>query len=476
MYKKFTFVIIITIILIGPIGQFFIFKFTPLYDLNLLSKLYNDASWVEGKPKIVIMGSSHARYHIIPSEIAKYNPQYDKKDIVNIGEDASSPFRIYTSFMKNKTKFSEVKTVYFTLEPHILNEKYYLYNSYEEIFLSYNQWAYLEKYHKKKNNYFYPFQTFINSLYFSTSNRSKTNGYSALKHKKFNLYSTGKVSKQIYEPLELFPVSSFGIHYLKKLKDALKEQGTELIFVLTPTYSWSKHYATEASQYDTMLIEALNTHLGDTKIIGSLWYEDFSLVYKDFKDATHMAHSGALRFTQEVFSDISQHQKLHAKPLINTYLYRHTTNKERPIEISFTKKLHDFHWKYNKNITMIENTDALIINTINIQKFSIIQTHFEPIDTISSVELNVTLPQQELKMLSITLNDNKAYGHFFIKPKDIINGIIYLSENRLSRHSKDFKLQRVDKLTIRLYPKNSQVLDNFVIKEIKFNRLQKGKI
>ena len=146
---------ILSIVILGPIGQFLLFKFTPVYNLNLLSQLYNDASWVEGKPRIAIMGSSHARYHIIPSEIAKLNKDYDLSDIVNIGENAASPFSQYTSFVKNRNKFTNLDIVYYTIEPHMLGEKYFTYLKHEEIFLDYDQWKYLEANHAKKNNYFF---------------------------------------------------------------------------------------------------------------------------------------------------------------------------------------------------------------------------------------------------------------------------------------------------------------------------------
>jgi len=204
----------------------------------------------------------------------------------------------------------------------MLGEKYYTYNSYEEILLDYEQWEYLEKYDKKKNNYFFPFQTFIKSLIFETTDRSKTNGYSALKHKKFNPYTKGKVPKQMYEPLSLFPVSTFGIKYLQKLKEVLKKQGTELIFVLTPTYSWTKYYASEAKEYDTMLVSLLNEYLGESKIIGSLWAKDFNLSYEDFKDDTHMAYSGALKFTQKVFGNIQSHQTIKKNKFKNLFLVK----------------------------------------------------------------------------------------------------------------------------------------------------------
>jgi hypothetical protein len=159
----------------------------------------------------------------------------------------------------------------------MLGEKYFPYNKYEEVLLNYTQWKYLNAHHKKKNNYFFPFQTFIKSLKFKNSKRSKANGYSPLKHKKFNIFSKGKVSKLIYEPLKLFPVSAHGIKYLKKLKEELEKQRTELIFVLTPTYTWQKYYATEAKEYDNMLIKQLNNSLGKVKVIGSFLANDFDL-------------------------------------------------------------------------------------------------------------------------------------------------------------------------------------------------------
>lgn len=469
MNKKFTLIVLITIIILGPIGQFVLFKFTPVYSLNLLSELYNEASWVKGKPKIAIMGSSHARYHIVPSEIAKFNKNYELKDIVNIGENAASPFAMYTSFMKNRDKFTDLETVYYTLEPHMLGEKYYPYNKYEEVFLSYEQWKYLEENHKKINNYFFPFQIFVNSLKFNNSNRSKTNGYSKLNHKKFNKFSKGKVSKLIYEPLELFPVSLHGIKHLKKLKEELIKQGTELIFVLTPTYTWQKYYADEAKDYDDMLIKMINSNLGNTKVIGSLWPEDFELKYEDFKDDTHMAHSGALRFTQEVFSDINSHKLLKKDKLINTYMYRHKAKIKRLVEKGLAiKQANLLNWKYGKN-TEIINKDIVRLSYSHINKFTFMDTKFSYLKKVSSVELYITLPKEKVKMFSISLRDGKEYAHFFIKPKNIKKNIIKLTANFINKSSRNFKFDKINGITIRMYPKNSSELHGFEIRKIKFN-------
>ena len=103
-YKKFVKIILLIIIVLSPLTQFVLFKFTPIYNLNLYSKLYDDANWVNGHPKVLIMGSSHAKYHIIPSLIVKMNDQYQKNDIVNIGENAATPFEMFIAYNKQKKK------------------------------------------------------------------------------------------------------------------------------------------------------------------------------------------------------------------------------------------------------------------------------------------------------------------------------------------------------------------------------------
>ncbi len=321
MYKKFVLTVIAVIVILGPTGQFLLFKFTPLYNLNLMTKLYDDASWVKGEPKVLIMGSSHARYHIIPKEIARLNPHYTMKDIVNIGENAASPFEMYTAYKKQTQKFKHVELVYYTLEPHIFNEKYYLYNKYEKIFLNFAQWKYLEEKEKKKNEYFFPFQTFVNSLTFHIADRSRSNGFTYKKHKKFRPTTKQTILKQ-FTPLSLFPLSMFDVTYLGKLKKEVEARGGKFILVLTPAYAWQKYYAQYASDYDTQLVSALNNTLGPTPVIGSFWAEDFNLTYKNFYDDTHLSLSGASKFTKALFGNIDTHRHLKAAPLHHTYNYR----------------------------------------------------------------------------------------------------------------------------------------------------------
>jgi len=327
MYKKFVFSFVLILLFFGPIGQFFVFKFTNLYDLNLKTKLYDSARWVRGEPKIAIMGTSHAKYQIIPEEMVKLNPEYKNGDIVNIAEDAASPFAMYHTYMKHKEKFKNLQYVFYTLEPHVMGEKYFLYYKYEKIKLNYTQWKYLEKNHDRQNEYYFPFQTFVQSLKFHIPNRSKTYGYVPLKHKKFNLYKPGGIAKQLFEPLALFPISEYEVQYIARLKKEVEKNGAKFIFVLTPTYSWSNYYPKEAAEYDTQLIALLNKYIKKGIVIGSFYADDYGLGYEDFKDDTHLAHSGALKFTKKIFNDIKILEKLQPKTFKYTFTYKYRHDK-----------------------------------------------------------------------------------------------------------------------------------------------------
>lgn len=471
MYKKYVISIILTLIFLGPIGQFILFKFTPLYNLNLKTKLYDSATWVRGRPKIVIMGTSHARYGIIPKEIVKLNPKYKNGEIVNIGENSASPFFMYHTYIKNKEKFKNLKYVFYTLEPHVLDEKYFTYYNYEENKLSYSQWKYLEEYNNKQNEYFYPFQLFVKSLKFKQSNRSKTYGYSPLKHKDFKPYKAGNLPRQIFKPLSLFPVSKFEIEYLKKLKTKVERNGAKFILVLTPTYSWYKFYKKEALKYDNQLVDLLNKYLGKTIVIGSFYANDYDLTYQDFKDDTHLANSGAIKLTQRVFENINHFKDLKPKKIHNTFTYR---EKNKNLKSFYQKQinLESLSWRgRNTHIIQFENS-KLIYNESRFNKFSTLYTKIDYNKTFNSIKLNVKLPKEKLTMMSITVNNKSGYAHFFIKPKKFNNGKIDLNKFVMSKWSDHFKFGTINKLTIRCYPEKSDSISKLKINSIYFLKVK----
>jgi len=311
--------------------QFLIFRVQKIYSVCLRTQLYDYAKWVKEKPKVLIMGSSHARSQISPQEIAEHSQKYKYEEIYNIGADAACPFAMYTTYKKNEEKFDNLELVYYTLDPHLLGEKYYLYTKYEKIFLSLKQWKYFTKYHKsylklhhqESNKYFFPGIIFFHALEFRRSIFSgRNNGFNPLKHKEFKPFSENKVAKYIYEPLDVFPVSEFSLYYLCQLKQEIERRGAKFIFLLTPTYSWANFYKQEAYIYDQKLVEQLEQKCSSGVVLGSLFGEDFGLLFEDYQDDTHLAQSGALLYTKSVFKDIDQHHRIEEKNFQATYQYR----------------------------------------------------------------------------------------------------------------------------------------------------------
>lgn len=459
MYKKYVFRFIIVLIFLGPIGQFFLFKYTPLYDINLKTNLYDNASWVKEKTRVAIMGSSHAKYHIIPREILKLNKKYKKFNIINIAQDAAGPFEMYTTYKKNEEKLSSLEYLFYTLEPHMLGEKYYLYNDYEKIKLSKKQWDYLEKFDNQQNSFWYPFQTFVQSLQISKTKGNNEYGYIPLKHKDFNTFSKGKVKKQLFGDLKLFPISKFQISYLKKLKNKVEKNGTKFIFVLTPTYTWHKIYKKEAKEYDNQLITLLNKEIGDSVIIGSFYPEDYMLNYEDFKDDTHLSHSGALKFTKKIFKNLSDLNNKEAKKFKNTFNYK------------LTKNINNFDfftipWKYDKTSLIIKKKDFISFNSSKVNNSVVFNSSFNLISNINGIKLKISPSKEKLKMISITLRNGKEYAHFFIKNKLDRNRDIYLDKSNISKKSKKFNLKKIDSIGIRLYPSNSDNITDFKVHSI----------
>lgn len=313
------------------IFQFIIFRMKFIYKISFFTKLYDFARWIKNEPKILIMGSSFARHHIVPEILAKQSKKYTYSEIYNIGNNSATPFQMYISFIKNKHKFKNLDIVYHTLDPHILGEKFYPYCKYEIILISFKQWNYLFKNHKKYMKkihklrywmYFFPILFFYRTLEFNRPIFSgRNNGFDPLKHKDFKPTKQNTIKKYFYEPLSLFPISNFQIYYLKKLKEEVEKLNSKFILILTPSYSWHAHYKNEAKEYDTKLIEKLQEILEDSIILGSMKKDDFNLEYNHFWDDTHLSENGAVLFTQLLFKNIDSHNKIKPKKIISLYNY-----------------------------------------------------------------------------------------------------------------------------------------------------------
>jgi len=320
-----SFLLIVTIVFVL---QFLLFRYTKLYNLNLLFGLYKNKLSKPSKAKILILGTSHGKSHIIPKEIALSN-NIQEEDILNLSKVSASSFELYHTYIANKHLLKDVTDVYITITPHMYCEKFYPYYKYELIFLKYTQWKYLIKTHKKylkdthniKYNYFFlPILIFFKSLKYTNNELGTFRGYEARNYnqKKLNRFNKKNIAKYFITPEELFKPSIFLINQLKKLQDELIKDKINVYYILTPTYkNFASSYKDELKNYDSLLVHQLNKTLGKTILLGSMYDNHFNLKEYDFYDDTHLSHSGAVKFTRTIYDDISSHPKSTKKDIIS---------------------------------------------------------------------------------------------------------------------------------------------------------------
>jgi len=276
--------------------------------------LYNYAHWaqkIRKKPKIIFLGSSFAKVHLIPKiVVSRY--ALEEGDVMNFGESSAGPFAMFRTYQKNKTIFQKAHTIFIGLDPHILGEKFYPYMLYERQFLSWAQWryffthhqSYMKKYHPDiKYPIIFPFFLFFKSLVFKFPSKVFF-GYEPRIHKTFKCLESTNLKQNVFEPLTMFPPSNWSIMYLKQLKDCFESEGKTVYFVLSPSYSWGYGYKKECGEYDAILVEKLRIHLGKITLLGSLFGDDFGLEYHHFYDDYHLSHTGAAQFTEQILDSI----------------------------------------------------------------------------------------------------------------------------------------------------------------------------
>ena len=82
-YKRFSLGLPFFFYIAFPLLQFVAFHCEAVYSLNLRTHLYDRAYWVSSEPLIVVLGSSIARYGIVPEIIAR-NSSLKPESVVNI--------------------------------------------------------------------------------------------------------------------------------------------------------------------------------------------------------------------------------------------------------------------------------------------------------------------------------------------------------------------------------------------------------
>jgi len=307
----------------GVLAQFSLLHWDAFYSLSLKSYLYDQALWVKRPPSVIIMGSSLARYGIVPQLIAKNN-NLDVEQVVNLGADAGTPFEMYNSYMKRRSILSRAKVVYYTLEPWIFSTKYYRVKKYERIYLSLQQHIQLSGPVKGTFEYVFPYRHFKNNLILNKSDAINATmmapwqGYYALEGQQHTIDYNKFIED--YEPYDMFPLSKLQFNYLIKLKQQVESDGALFVFVLVPMSNrWREYYKDSCMKYNDDFEVMFNDIVGPAPFIGNNDGTRYGLTDTDYFDIFHLNASGSIKFTQAVFNDISEHMKIKPVRLAATY-------------------------------------------------------------------------------------------------------------------------------------------------------------
>lgn len=382
-----------------------------LYKLTTFSKIYNNGWWIKNEIKILILGSSFAKCHIIPKVIQKINPKYLDNEIVNFAQSMGAPYEMYISLKKNKNYLKNLEYVYIGIDPHILGEKFYHYMYIEKQFTSYKQWEYLfnknkeymNQYHKNlKISTLSPIYFFKELFIDHYRKNSLYNGYEPRSIFGIKPFNQEKVKEYTYADLSLFPVSKFSIRYLKEIQSFIKKNThAKIVYFLSPSYDWQVGYEKYCKEFDKQLIDLLNAHLGEICIKGSLFKESFGLNQFHFSDNRHLGYLGAVKYTKALFSDINNIKISKVNPLysysFNSYIKNEIQLLNNYLEL-FKKELLNF----------IQDKENIILHGFN--NVSRIITAL-----LSNENIKITISDNNnfLGSLSSFLQDN------FIMKKDI---------------------------------------------------------
>jgi hypothetical protein len=310
-----------------------------LYKFTSFSKVYDNGWWIKNDIKILVLGSSFAKCHIIPKVIQKLYPRYNDKEIANFAQSMGAPYEMYISLKKNEQYLKKLEYVYISIDPHILGEKFYHYMILEKQFSTYKQWEYLfnknkdymKSYHNQLRITSFSPITFFKDLFIKTYRKSSLyQGYEARRILGIKKFDEKKIKEYTYGDLKLFPVSTFSIRYLKEIQAFIqKNTNAKIIYFLSPSYDWQIGYENNCKEYDQQLINLLNDALGEVCIKGSLYKDSFLLNRFDFSDNRHLAHLGAVKYTKALFSDIANIHESKITPLYSyklTYQINENTN------------------------------------------------------------------------------------------------------------------------------------------------------
>ena len=291
-----------------PLGilalQFILLKQYDIYALSANSYRYDFGCWVKKPPRVVIMGTSMARHGIIPEVISTVNGLH-RDDVVNVSNNAATPWQLYNTYMRNEQMLSSAEVVFFTLDPWLFSSRYYRHSQYERVLWNYDQWRRFARDEGVANNYFFPLRLIQYNLQVRTckERRAVRNGFKPMKEA---TEPVRKKDQSHWYASEGFGISDFEVAHLKLLKERVEANGGRFVFVQTPKHRlWHE----ETSQYGPFLgelAERVRDAIGVVESVGTYDATRYKLSEDDFYDFSHTSASGALKFTLAEFSNLGR--------------------------------------------------------------------------------------------------------------------------------------------------------------------------
>lgn len=299
-YKRLVRLILCSSLLVFA-GQFVLFRFSGVYDLALKSYLYDNASWVEEPPRVLLMGSSRCFHQLVPSVIAEQNG-LQPTDVVNAGQVAAGPFEMLHTYTQHIDKFGCVEFIFYVLDADFFFESLHIDKPYEKILLSRRQWEIIAEEHG--NFYHLPVVLFANAVRGSPRKTGAEMGFEGLQHMDFLNIVIEDRSDRFRKDIEHFPLSDFQLKSMLQLKETCEQNSGTLVFVLTPFWDM-RLLGDDFFERTRIAARALDEALGPVRLIGSWERGVYGLEYTDFLDNSHLSLSGAKKLTASLFKDIA---------------------------------------------------------------------------------------------------------------------------------------------------------------------------
>ncbi|MBI3555475.1 MAG: SGNH/GDSL hydrolase family protein [Deltaproteobacteria bacterium] len=282
---------------------------TPAYSGTFANYSWTDR--LEHSPKVLIMGSSAARYGVSPTVLARKGG-YLSGEVVNLAFDARNPVQTYYVWksLSEQVK-SSVRLVVYGFEPWTFYQNYYAYDDF-----AITQWGPVQRLDVLFNANFdsqtrkkvlrYSFlrsglgQSIRNSFGFLQKNRqilATPPDFGAIELKARPRNFSGN-ARESFVDKALFPVSDFYFSYLKRLKDEVEARGIRFVLFTTPKASeWTKDYSSSCQDVERETLTKLNGALGPVILIDAMGFMPEPEKMGYMADNAHLNDKGQKAFS-----------------------------------------------------------------------------------------------------------------------------------------------------------------------------------